>query len=252
MPFEHALGALPPNDRPVIDLSVVVPVFNEAGVLYHNIHELITALDKLPNAPSWELLLIEDGSSDRSLSVAMRLAAEESRIAVCIHGTNRGIDAAMRTGWAAARGTCTIVVDADLSYDPAHVGRLHAALLAGAEIAVASPYMRGGSVSGVREFVGGYASGVTVSSGGLQAVESSGTASATVIGGGEQVFVRVARGARVVDPHHPQPREVETLQRSRERRVDQQEARARVAEDVADLGRREAYHLSSNSECRAV
>ena len=59
--------------------------------------------------------------------------------------------------------------------------------------------------------------------------------------GGEQVLVRVAWGARVVDPHHPQPREVETLQRSRERRVNQQEARARVVEDVADLGRREAH-----------
>ncbi len=60
------------------------------------------------------------------------------------------------------------------------------------------------------------------------------------VSGGEQVLVRIARGARVVDPDHLQRRQVEALQRPGERRVDQQEPRARVAEDVADLGRGEA------------
>ena len=61
------------------------------------------------------------------------------------------------------------------------------------------------------------------------------------VAGGEQVLVGVAWGARVVDPDRLQPREVEALQRSDERRVDEQETRARVAEDVADLRRREAH-----------
>ena len=61
------------------------------------------------------------------------------------------------------------------------------------------------------------------------------------VAGREQVLVGVAADARVVHAHHLHPREVEPLERSGERPVNQQEPRARVVEDVADLGRGEAH-----------
>ena len=145
MPPERV--AAPPV--PAVALSIVVPIFNEARRLQQNMRELIADLDALPGSPSWELILVDDGSTDASLPAAMRLATEDARVTLCMHDTNYGVNAAMRTGAAAAGGECTLVLNADLGYDANLIAGLYAAFLAGADISLASPFMPGGALDRV-------------------------------------------------------------------------------------------------------
>lgn len=133
-----------------VALSVIVPVYNEAAMLATHMRELTRTLDTLPDAPVWELLLVDDGSNDGSLGLAMRLAIEDQRIAVCMHDRNYGNGRAMATGCAQARGDYIMVVDADLHLGPDQVTTLWtSALRSGADIVVASVFMRGGKAHNV-------------------------------------------------------------------------------------------------------
>ena len=64
-----------------------------------------------------ELLLIDDGSCDRTVEVTQRLASHESRIRLVSHGCNRGLGAAIRTGLREAKGDLILYMDADLPFD---------------------------------------------------------------------------------------------------------------------------------------
>ena len=133
-----------------IALSVIVPVYNEAGTLVPYMRDLVRILDALPDAPAWELLLVDDGSNDGSLGAAMRLASEERRIALCIHDRPYGVGRAMSTGCAHARGDYAIVLDADLSYGLSTIAELWtSAFTSGADIVIASTCMRGGGLRNV-------------------------------------------------------------------------------------------------------
>jgi glycosyltransferase involved in cell wall biosynthesis len=96
-------------------LSIVVPLFNEE----ENIGPLAKSIfDVLSTHPDFlELILIDDGSRDRTASLALRLAEGEPRIRLIKHERNRGLGAAIRTGFAAAEGDVILYTDADLPFD---------------------------------------------------------------------------------------------------------------------------------------
>jgi glycosyltransferase involved in cell wall biosynthesis len=96
-------------------LSIVVPLFNEE----ENLPELAqTVFDVLGERQEFvELLLIDDGSQDRTAQIATDIAARDSRVRLVKHERNRGLGAAMRTGFAAARGELILYTDADLPFD---------------------------------------------------------------------------------------------------------------------------------------
>lgn len=101
------------NDRvPAGVLSVVVPMYNEAGTLAEVLGKI------LPQKMVGEVVLVDDGSSDGTAKVAREWEAREPRVRFIQHDRNQGKGAALRTGFQSATMPYVIVQDADLEYDP--------------------------------------------------------------------------------------------------------------------------------------
>ena len=102
-------------------LSVIVPVYNEAGT----VAELLERVLAVPL--SKQIVVVDDGSTDGSREIVQRFVVEHPEVEHVCHEGNRGKGAAVHTGIAHARGRWTIVQDADLEYDPTEFPRLIAA-----------------------------------------------------------------------------------------------------------------------------
>jgi len=114
------------------DLSLVVPLYNEEENLPVLVDEIRAALGG--TGRSWELLLVDDGSTDGSLAAARALAADEPRIRVLRHRRNAGQSAGLATGFRAARGAVVVTLDADLQNDPSDIPALLARLDEGFDV----------------------------------------------------------------------------------------------------------------------
>ena len=107
---------------PTLKLTIVIPVYNERSLL-PTVVERVTAAH-LPHGIDRELVFIDDRSTDGSREWLEELARERPDVIVRFHEVNRGKGAALRTGFAAARGDVVVVQDADLEYDPNEFVRL--------------------------------------------------------------------------------------------------------------------------------
>ncbi|HEV8132794.1 MAG TPA: glycosyltransferase family 2 protein [Acidobacteriota bacterium] len=102
-----------------MEISLIVPVLNEEQNLerlYQKIVDVLSDLDK-----EFELIFVDDGSTDQSFSVLERLAAGDPRVTVIRFARNFGQTAAMAAGFKMARGNVIIPMDADLQNDPADI-----------------------------------------------------------------------------------------------------------------------------------
>ena len=96
-------------------LSVIIPAYNEAAT----IEAALQRVRKAPVGVSMEIVVVDDGSRDGTPDVVRRFAeAASSGVRLVVHPVNRGKGAAVRTGFAHARGDIVLVQDADLEYDP--------------------------------------------------------------------------------------------------------------------------------------
>lgn len=126
---------LPSGDvtvRPTGSLSVLIPAHNEEEILESTVATVVSGLREL-GVDWWELIICENGSSDQTLPIALRLAQEIPGVTV-VSLTEPDYGAAMRAGFLAARGDVIVNFDADY-YDLDFVKR---ALLQDAEIVVAA------------------------------------------------------------------------------------------------------------------
>jgi glycosyltransferase involved in cell wall biosynthesis len=131
-------------------VTVIVPAYHEEDSLRRNLGRLVETLAPLADRYTWDFLIVNDGSRDATGAIADALAREYPLVRVIHHARNRGLGAALRTGFANARGAYAVTVDADLSYAPTHVAALLDALeRTGADIVLASPYMPGGKTTAV-------------------------------------------------------------------------------------------------------
>ena len=107
-------------------LSIVAPAMNEEG----NIADLYAAIVQAvePLGLTWELVLIDDGSSDGTWRVMGELAASDPRVIALRHRRNFGKARGLATGFAIARGEIIITMDADLQDDPEEIARFLAML----------------------------------------------------------------------------------------------------------------------------
>jgi glycosyltransferase involved in cell wall biosynthesis len=115
-------------------LSVVVPLFNEedsVGLLYKTI---VAALEAF--AGWYEIVLVDDGSSDKTFEIAAALAANDSRLRVIKFRSNFGQTPAMAAGIDHAIGDVIVTMDGDLQNDPNDIPMLVAELLNGYDIVV--------------------------------------------------------------------------------------------------------------------
>jgi len=99
-------------------LSIVAPVFNEELILPELYRRLAEALDGA--GEDWELVLVNDGSSDRSFEIMRELHAADPRVRVINFSRNFGHQIAITAGADYAQGDAVIIIDADLQ-DPPHV-----------------------------------------------------------------------------------------------------------------------------------
>jgi glycosyltransferase involved in cell wall biosynthesis len=107
-------------------ISVVVPVYDEELTLAPLYDELEAALE--PLGSPWEVVFVDDGSSDGSFAALTRLHAGNENIHVIRLRRNFGKAAALAAGFAQARGDVVITIDADLQDDPGEIPRLLAKL----------------------------------------------------------------------------------------------------------------------------
>ncbi|MDB5244753.1 MAG: glycosyltransferase family 2 protein [Parcubacteria group bacterium] len=108
-----------------ITLSVFFPVFNEEENLRTTVLQTKETLDQSPFISQYEIIVVDDGSSDLSASIARRLSREYDGIRLVSHPHNMGYGAALKTGIAAARMDYVFFTDADLQFD---IVELHALL----------------------------------------------------------------------------------------------------------------------------
>jgi glycosyltransferase involved in cell wall biosynthesis len=118
---------------PNLELSVIIPLFNEEESIEPLYAKLIAVLSKL-NKP-FEIIFINDGSSDRSYEILSRLAAKDINLKVIQLRRNFGQTAAMSAGFDHARGKIIVPMDADLQNDPADIPLLLAKLDEGYDVA---------------------------------------------------------------------------------------------------------------------
>jgi glycosyltransferase involved in cell wall biosynthesis len=107
-------------------ISVVVPVYDEELTLGPLYDELRAALEPLEAA--WEVVFVDDGSSDGSFAALTRLHAAHGNVRVVRLRRNFGKAAALAAGFAHAGGDVVVTIDADLQDDPAEIPRLLAKL----------------------------------------------------------------------------------------------------------------------------
>ena len=99
-----------------VDVSVVVPIYNELDNLDLLHSELTAAMEQQPR--SFELIWVDDGSTDGSSAKMKQIAASDSRVRVVILRRNFGQTAAMHAGIQNARGEYIVTIDGDLQNEP--------------------------------------------------------------------------------------------------------------------------------------
>lgn len=118
MPIPPAEATVPPASP---RLSIVVPLYNERDNLEPLLAEIEAAL---AGAGSYEVLFVDDGSSDGSAEKLVELGRRHPALRVLRFGRNQGQSAALCAGFRASRGEVVVTLDADLQNDPADIPRL--------------------------------------------------------------------------------------------------------------------------------
>lgn len=132
------------------ELSVVVPVFNERGVLPELLARLVAVLEA--TAAEYEVILVDDGSTDDSPTILLAAADRNARLRVIRFSRNFGHQAAVTAGIEHARGQAIVVIDADLQDPPEAIPALVAKWREGFEVVSAVRSERPGE-SPVRLFL---------------------------------------------------------------------------------------------------
>jgi glycosyltransferase involved in cell wall biosynthesis len=141
-------GSRQSDEYPTV--TIALPVFDEARILGDNVGTLVECAAGLTGRYGWEILIIDDGSTDGTGEIADGLAAADPRIRAIHHPVNLNIGEAIRSATRNSEADYLVTYDIDLSYAPDHIGQLLDTItVTGAQVVVASPYMRGGTVTNV-------------------------------------------------------------------------------------------------------
>jgi glycosyltransferase involved in cell wall biosynthesis len=117
-------------------VSIVVPFFNEAAGIARFRQALLPCLEAIEGL-AWEIICVDDGSTDDTLSLLTAIAAADARFTIIELSRNFGKEAALTAGLEAARGDAVIPIDADLQDPPELIGEMITAWRNGAEVVLA-------------------------------------------------------------------------------------------------------------------
>ncbi len=120
------------EEKPTVGCSIILPLYNESESieeLHRRLHNVLQSMDL-----SYEIIFIDDGSTDGSNAVVLSLYEQDNRVKFIRFRRNYGKSAALAAGFKAARGEYVITMDADLQDDPAEIPNLIAKLKAGHDL----------------------------------------------------------------------------------------------------------------------
>ena len=138
------------SDKTIPLLSLVVPGYNEELLVQQNLAKICDYMESLEAQYRWELIFINDGSTDDTGEIAEQFSLNHDRVTVLHHPYNFRLGQALRYAFSQCRGDYIIVLDLDLSYALEHVPALVEKIMhTKAKIVIASPYMEGGQVTNV-------------------------------------------------------------------------------------------------------
>lgn len=106
--------------------SILIPCYNEQGAIRDTIEAVVAACEASLPEGSFEVLVIDDGSTDASAAVIETAAETDSRVRLVRHRKNKGYGAALKTGLGVARGGWIAITDADGTYPNQRMGELFA------------------------------------------------------------------------------------------------------------------------------
>jgi len=134
--------------RPLV--SLVLPAYNEEAIAEENLGILCRYMQGLEDQYRWEIVLINDGSRDRTGAIAVEFARTHPQVTVLHHPANFGMGQALISGFRYCRSDYVITLDLDLSFAPDHIPALLTAIReTRAKIVLASPFAEGGRISNV-------------------------------------------------------------------------------------------------------
>ena len=113
-------------------ISVFFPAYNDEGSIGSLVADALAVLPKLSD--DYEVIVVNDGSTDGTAEVLEELARREPRLRVVHHGVNRGYGAALRTGFASATTELVFYTDGDGQYDVRELADLRPLLVPGVDI----------------------------------------------------------------------------------------------------------------------
>jgi glycosyltransferase involved in cell wall biosynthesis len=131
-------------------ISIILPCYNEEAILPGNLNTIIKYLESKSHKYRWEIVIVNDGSKDKTGVIADEFANRRKEIKVIHHPVNLNLGHALQTGFRHSAGSILVVLDVDLSYSVDYIEVLVDKLVETAgDIVIASPYMKGGKVTGV-------------------------------------------------------------------------------------------------------
>ena len=132
-----------------MELSIIAPMYNEEDNVESTFYKIKEVLGQKNS--DWEVIFVDDGSTDATLQRAQALEKREPHLRVIGYAQNTGAGRALRTGFKNARGRYIITVDFDLSYSAEQILNLYQKLKQepGIDAVLGSCYMQGGRVEGV-------------------------------------------------------------------------------------------------------
>ena len=136
-----------------MDLSIIIPCYNEVENVPKLQKEFLPVALELAETRSVEVVFVDDGSTDGTYRALVEAFGEDTETGMLLrfeqHRVNRGLGAALRTGFAAARGGIVVTTDSDGTYKFSEIPALLSCLTSGVAIVTASPYHPAGGVAGV-------------------------------------------------------------------------------------------------------
>ena len=148
-PLRHTPDAMVrQQDRPFV--SLVVPAYNEAQIIEKHLTTLLQYMASLEDEYCWEMIIVNDGSTDDTGKLAEAVARTTANVRVVHHLSNQGLGQALKSAFSHCRGEYVVTVDLDLSYSSDHIRSLLTKIRqTNAKIVVTSPYRAGGKISNV-------------------------------------------------------------------------------------------------------
>ncbi len=129
-----------------VDVSLVLPTYNEGKNIVSMIEQLIPVLDSVAHL-QYEIIVVDDDSPDRTWEKALELTERYPQVRVVRRQGERGLSTAVIRGWQVARGRILGVMDADLQHPPEVAAKVAQEMLRGADLGIASRHVEGGGVS---------------------------------------------------------------------------------------------------------